>query len=206
MGANEAARHLGNFLQKINIPVILAENSFDNVRESRRNNLPTYRCNILKDNIWEEIDISSTGRLLALTPDSEINMLACKKFSKEFGENNVFRLVSKRESKMKDIEKPKHLLFDGQTDLFSLINIIRKNPEISQKANEGEDDFADWIEKNKKKIIPLFIKTQEEKIRVVTDNNYKVSKGETLIFILNKSEFEIEEEKEQQILQDKQNT
>lgn len=191
VGANEAARHLGNYLKQINIPVIFAESSYDNIREARRSGLPTYKCNVLKENIWEEVDITATGRLLALTPDSEINMLACKKLSKEFGEDNVYRLVSKRESSMKDIEKPKNLLFDGQTDLFSLINIIRKNPEVSVKTNEneGDKDFSEWMEKNKKKIIPLFIKTPEDTIRVVTNNDYKVNKGETLVYILNKAEY-----------------
>lgn len=183
VGANEPARFLAKYLLDRGISVLLIDTSHSNIVDARNQNLPVYEGSILKDNILEEMDFTFAGRLVALTSSSEINMLACKLFQVELGEDNVFRLISKRESEVKDLEKPKNLIFDGTIDFYNLLQTVRKNPKIKEKQFTSESEFEEFIEKNKKKIIPLFINNNQNEFKIFSGYNSEYSKGETLIYI-----------------------
>src|SRR5699024_10902629 len=77
VGANEPARFIARYLHSQGVYVLLVDTSNANITDARREGLRVYEGNILKDNIIEELDTGYTGRLIALTPNSEINMLAC---------------------------------------------------------------------------------------------------------------------------------
>jgi NhaP-type Na+/H+ or K+/H+ antiporter len=188
VGANEAARYLASYLQKNDVPVILVDTSHSNVADARNMRLTAYEGSILKENVTDEMDFSSTGRLVALTSSSEINMLACKIFQEEFGEENTYRLISRRENELKDLEKPKNLMFDGSIDYYNLLQTIRKKPKIKELEYGSEAEFEEFMIKNKKRIIPLFMKTANNYYKIYSGFNSDYSKGEKLIYIDDRTE------------------
>lgn len=193
VGANEASRFLASYLQKQSVPVILVDTSHSNITEARNMRLTAYEGSILKENVTEEMDFSITGRLVALTSSSEINMLACKLFQEEFGEENTYRLISRRENELKDLEKPKNLMFDGSIDYYNLLQTVRKKPQIKELEFSSEAEFEEFRLKNKNRIIPLFIKTANNYFKIYSGFNADYSKGEKLIYIDDRSENHEEE-------------
>ena len=182
VGANEPARFLAKYLQKKNIPVLLIDTSHANIVDARNQGLPVYEGSILKDNIMDEMDVTYIGKLIALTSSSEINMLACKLFHEEFGEENVYRLVSKRESELNEIEKPEGLLFNGSIDFYNLLQLVRKETEIKEQQFATKADYDEFIDNNRKKIIPLFI-LGEKNVIILSGYDVDFSKGDTLVYL-----------------------
>ncbi len=183
VGASETARKLAKFLKDNGIYILLADTSQENLYEARKMGLKVYHGNILRDNVKVELDLSSVGRILAMTPNSEINVLALKKYEPEFGRNNVFRIISMRESEIKDLPKPSHLLFGANANPLKIDAIFRSDIKFSSKVNTVESNFGDWISVNGNRIIPLFVKTSTGKFKIIGRDIPEIGRDETLIFI-----------------------
>lgn len=92
LGAHSWARSLALQLQQHGCAVLVADTNRNNVEAAERMGLPTYCGDVLTEHSHDEIDLSSMGRFLALTPNEEINTLACLHFSEEFGRSAVFQV------------------------------------------------------------------------------------------------------------------
>lgn len=183
IGANEAARFVAKYLQDNDVPVLLADTAHQNLIEAEKAGLPTYGGNLLKENLGEEVDLSDMGRLFAFTSNTEINVLACRKFVNEFGEESNFRLISRREVEVRDIDKPKNLLFNGAIDFINLVQLVRENPQILEEPINSLTDYEDFLEEKKNKIIPMFIKTTNGKLKVVSGYPLNIAKGDLLVYM-----------------------
>ncbi|MDN5212172.1 sodium:proton antiporter [Fulvivirgaceae bacterium BMA12] len=183
IGASEVARKIALYLKNQELEVILADTSRENLFEARKMGLKVFEGNILKDDIFYVIDLSSVGRVLAMTPNSEINILALKKFEPEFGKDNVFRVMSKRESEIKDLEKPNNSLFGAKADPFALEEIFGKEVDFLEKTNTADGNFQGWLNENWDKIIPLFIKTVVGNFKVIGRDIPEIGRDETLIYL-----------------------
>ena len=183
IGATEVARKIAAYLRSQGLYVILSDTSQENLFEARKLGLKVFEGNILKDDIFYVIDLSSVGRVLAMTPNSEINTLALKKFEPEFGKDNVFRVMSKRESEITDLERPGNLLFGARADPFTLDEIFKEKPRFLSKVNTVDSGFQDWLEINWNKIIPLFVKSPAGKFNFISRDMPLFGRDDTLIYL-----------------------
>lgn len=183
LGAHEAARYIAKNLVLHKIPILLADTSTTNLAESRAMGLPVIDGNILRDYAIEDLELSNFGKLFATTPNTEVNSLACKKFIKDFGEGSVFRLISKRELEITDLEKPKHLLFNGIADYNMLVQTIRKDPPFKEHQVNSVTELEEFLEKEKLNIIPICLKSGGNKIKVISGFDITVSSGDILLYI-----------------------
>ncbi len=183
IGANQVARKLAAFLKQHGVPVYLTDTNHANIVQARMENLPAYEGNVLKDDILEELDLSHMGRVIALTSNNEINMLACKRFMPEFGEDNTHRPVSEKELELRDLERPRNLLFDSKADLRSLESAFEKDQVFHELNFSNQGEFDEFMLKNKRKIIPLFIRHNNKKIRIFSGLSDEISKGDVLVFL-----------------------
>ena len=156
-GANENSRFLGRFLRNSGLEVILADTSKANIREAQRNGFQVYEGNILGDSVFEELDLTSIGKLMALTSSSEINALAMKYYGEEFGEDNVYRLISKKELEMKDVDIPKNALFLGEVDYLNLAQHLRQHESVMVDPCSDNEEYDKILKKNRSRIMPLFL-------------------------------------------------
>ena len=183
IGATEVARKIALYLKNQGLEVILADTSRENLFEARKLGLKVFEGNILKDDIFYVIDLSSVGRVLAMTPNSEINILALKKFEPEFGKDNVFRVMSRRESEIKDLEKPNNSLFGAKADPFALEEAFGKEVKFLEMTNTADGNFQDWLDENWARIIPLFIKTAMGNFKIIGRDVPEIGRDETLIYL-----------------------
>lgn len=191
VGANEVARKLALRLKQEGFFVLLADTSKPSVRETRKLDLPVYEGNVLSEEIFDDLDLSGIGKLAAITSNSGVNALACQWFSSELGENHVYRLVSKEESENLNLPLAKNVLFNSRTDFLSLSQLMRKNGEIAEKTFENEEEFTEFMESKKKRMIPLFLIKESGKLHIVTGYPLEGGKGDRLLFLKTKN-FEME--------------
>jgi NhaP-type Na+/H+ or K+/H+ antiporter len=187
VGANELSKKLASFLKKEGFYVLLADTAKHNVKEARKLNLPVYEGNVLSEEIFEEVDLSQIGKLMAVTSNSGLNTLAMNWFDSELGEQNTYRLVSKEEAENENIPLPKNVLFKSRLDYLSLNQLMRSNEDISEVKFYGEAEYEEFIEEKGKTIIPLFIIDADKKLHIISGYPHEVNKDDRLIFLKNKN-------------------
>ncbi|HUE72801.1 MAG TPA: cation:proton antiporter [Pirellulaceae bacterium] len=92
VGANRVARALAKALAGVGIRVLLVDSNYRLVRDSRLEGFDCQHTNILSEYALEHLDLGGMGRLLALTPNDEVNSLAAFHFRDVFGRKNVYQL------------------------------------------------------------------------------------------------------------------
>lgn len=181
-GANENARFLGSFLKERGVDLLLADTSKTNQKEAQRLGFEVYDGSILSDNVYEEIDLTNIGVLMAMTSSAEINNLALKYFDEEFGEHKVFRLLSKKEMEIKDINFPRNVLFGGRVDYLNLAQSVRHAEEVLVEDCPDLKSFEAICNKYQSDIIPLFLINGQD-VSVINKDLPLFTKGDQLAFI-----------------------
>ncbi|MFZ3152714.1 cation:proton antiporter [Pseudomonas sp.] len=102
VGANPVARALGKALQELGNRVLLSDSSWENISAARMEKLPTYFGNPTSQDAEIHLDLIGLGHLLALSPSSELNALACMHFRHDFPARRRFTLPSGAESRRSD--------------------------------------------------------------------------------------------------------
>ncbi len=182
-GANENARFIGDFLRNQGVTVLLADTSKTSIREAQNQGFEIYEGNILGDSVYDEMDLTRIGKLLAITSSAEVNNLALKYFESEFSEDHLFRITSKNELEMKDIDLPRNVVFNGKVDYLNLAQAVRKNEKMLVENCEDSEEYLELKKRNKGKIIPMFVLDEEGGISIITRDQPTFSKGDKLAYL-----------------------
>lgn len=91
-GAQPMHRKLASVLQSQGVPVVLVDTNYGHVTQANMAGQRAYCASILSDQFQDFADLSGIGRLLAMTANDEVNLLACKEFQHVFGKANVYQL------------------------------------------------------------------------------------------------------------------
>jgi NhaP-type Na+/H+ or K+/H+ antiporter len=175
VGASRVSRLIGHYLENNGRHVVLIDSNQSNIDKAKELGLEALNTNIYSDTLMDNIELSDVGYLMALTGSNDINKYAINKFSKQFGENGSFRLVSVDE--MRDSNNnPKEGLFSHTDDFTTLSNVVRKFPSIQEIELKDKEHYESLIElsNNDKEIIPLFIKNEDSEIKIISSYNKDV--------------------------------
>ncbi|MBO6879304.1 MULTISPECIES: cation:proton antiporter [Winogradskyella] len=187
VGASKVSRLLGHYLESNGRHVVLIDSNQSNIAKAKELDLEAINTNIYSDTLLDNIELNDVGYLMAMTGSSDINRYAISKFSKQFGENGSFRLVSPEE--MSDPKNnPKEGLFSHTDDYNNLTDVTRKYPSIQEIEIEDKSHYDSLIDiTNKDKdIIPLFIKDNEDELHILSSDSIEfedISKGCKLVYL-----------------------
>ena len=92
VGAHPLARALAQAVQREGLTVLLADTNWENLAAARLEGLPTYHGNVLSEEARDELELTGIGRLVALTPNQEVNALAAMHFIEFFGRSEVYQV------------------------------------------------------------------------------------------------------------------
>ena len=92
VGAGIVEQSVAKALDKSGIPVVIATTNRTDEYRARMDGIRTFYGNILDDDVDLELELSGIGRLLALTPNNEVNTLACQQFSDVFGGGETYQI------------------------------------------------------------------------------------------------------------------
>ncbi len=192
IGAAHWVRDLATLLQELKITVVLADSNWANVTAARRQGLRTCYTNVLTEGALEEIEIEldGVGRLLALTPNDEVNALATLHFADLFDRSQMFQLApeaSEREHRQRGI--PRHLrgrfLFREDATHAYLTRRFQQGAVIKRTRLTEEFDLEAFHAQYGDSAIPLFAIRESGVVVVVTVLDPPVLKdGHTLISIV----------------------
>jgi NhaP-type Na+/H+ or K+/H+ antiporter len=186
VGAHAAAQAIGDAVQQAGYPVLLADSNRWNIRSARMAGLRTTEVNILQDDAADRLDLGGIGRLLALTPNDEVNSLAAIGFSDLFGRANVYQLTPWRRAERNEDPVP-HLrsryLFDQDLTYTRLMERIENGDQVKLTKLTKEFDYHQFQQLHPD-AVPMFVSQGNRLIVCDAEQKPDLRPGQTLIALV----------------------
>jgi NhaP-type Na+/H+ or K+/H+ antiporter len=186
VGAHAAAQAIGDAVQQAGYPVLLVDSNRWNIRSARMAGLRTMEANILQDDAADRLDLGGIGRLLALTPNDEVNSLAAIGFSELFGRANVYQLTPWRRAERNEEPVP-HLrsryLFDEDLTYTRLTQRIEKGDQVKVTKLTKEFDYTQFRQLHPD-AVPMFVSQNNRLIICDAEQKLDLRPGQTLIALV----------------------
>ena len=169
VGASKLPRLLGHYLVNNGRHVVLIDSNQNNIDKANELGLDALNSNIYSDTLSDNIELNDVGYIMAMTGNSDINAYVIEKFSKEFGENGSYRLVTSDEMNFPE-KSPVEGLFSPTDDYINLMEVTRKYPAIQEIDIDDAAHYESLIEmaSKDKYTIPLFIKDDEGELHIIS--------------------------------------
>ena len=205
IGAQGWVRRVARSLQELGVRVLLIDANARNVRLAKRAGLPAQRANILAEGVIDDLELSGIGRLLAVTPNDEVNALAALHFGEVFESDEVYQLPMRADGpKSPATEIPRHLrgrpLFATDATFTALderlnagagVHVVRLTEGRTFAALADEADVAEQT------LTPLFL-VRGEKVRVYAeDADIAPQPGDALIVLADRAPADVWTEAEE---------
>ena len=199
-GAGPLARQVGKALHEAKVEILLVDLNYGNIQKARLEGLPTLVANVLSPQVHEAIELTGIGRLLALTPNNEVNSLACVQYGRHFGRSNAFQLSSESERKKRKAEEKGEAgdkrsdvtgdvrgrpAFEGGPTFDRLESMIEEGAIVRRTKITREFTFNDWRQRHddgESPAVLLFMSDDGGSINVIAaDSRVSPKAGQTII-------------------------
>jgi NhaP-type Na+/H+ or K+/H+ antiporter len=187
LGAHPLGRAIGKALAEKEIKVLMIDSNYNNIRAARMEGLPAFQGSILSEFILEEIDLSGIGKLLAITPNKEVNSLATIYFSKIFGSNEVYQLSVEEDEQTKGKKVSQDLrgriLFGTDFTYNYLVRRFHNDQQLKSTNITEKFDYNSFLQQySGDVVIPFFVIDQNKNLTIYTNENKpKAEKGNVVI-------------------------
>jgi hypothetical protein len=189
IGAHRWARTLAGALQAEGIKVLLIDTNRGNISAARLEGLPAHCASVLSEYIVEEVELGGLGRLMALTPNDEVNALATLHFIETFGRAEVYQLSPKESAhKRRETVSPPlrgRLLFAEGMTYARLNERFRAGATVKSTKLTDKFGYSDFQALYGGQALPLFLIDELDELIIFTDDNGPVPRpGHTLISLI----------------------
>jgi len=192
-GTPEWAIDAGKILQEEGFQVLFVDTSHRGVSRARMKGVPTCLANILSEFVEEEVELDGLGKLLAVTPNDEVNSLAVLEFRHVFGQQNVFRLRPEDESspggerRGASAEHRGKSLFQSNPTSSELVGLMLRGGQVKRSNLTDEFTFADLRAQYAVALIPLFTIKESGRLIVSTEEGGDPQPGDTVLVLVDPS-------------------
>jgi hypothetical protein len=189
-GASSWVRQVAAMLRDEGYEVALVDSNWGNIVQARSDGCRTQYGSIISEDLLYDLQLEGIGRLMALTPNDEVNSLASLHFVDIFGRREVYQLPPPMATqKSRQNEMPLHLrgryLFDKTATYDYIEARMRSGAVVKKNSMTDEFDFGTFMDKYGEKAIPLFVITESRQLRIFTvDSQPPVEPGCKLISIV----------------------
>ncbi|HEY1192160.1 MAG TPA: cation:proton antiporter [Gemmata sp.] len=184
VGAAEWVRRLAKALSDAGAVVTLVDTDWTNIRAARMMGLTTVYGSILSERVLEDIDTSKLRRLIAATPNDELNALACQRFVEVFGRDEVYHLPAGRETGRLVTVAPEQRGREFLGPECTFTEVARRAGaavEVRATTLSAEFGFAQWTERNGSAALPLVLVRSDRTIALFTASALRPVAGDTVI-------------------------
>ncbi|SFP39193.1 sodium/proton antiporter, CPA1 family [Nitrosomonas cryotolerans] len=162
IGANAFSIALAKELNNLEIRCVLADPSWDSVREARMAGLETYYGNPVSDHADLHLDLSGIRGVLALSRLRYINVIAAVHFRADFGADKIFSVAALADKNQADQHKASssylgRRLFRDDYTYLDLVGMVAKGQRIKRTTLTEEFDWQTYCEKYAATRLPLFL-------------------------------------------------
>ena len=151
---------------------MLVDTNFTNIAEARMAGLPADCSSILSEHVRDELDLSGIGRLLAMTFNDEVNTMAVREFTHQFGRANVYQLASPSQSSGKRVLIAEHLrgrkLFGDQWHHDELALRLASGSVVKKTQLTESFTYDDFLQRYGPTAILLFVIDEDKRLLVRT--------------------------------------
>ncbi|WP_372965072.1 cation:proton antiporter [Marinobacter sp.] len=173
LGANPIARLIGQSLKKHDIPIVLSDTNWENVRQARMENLPVYFGNPASEHAATHMDLNGIGNLLILSPYKQMNSLATYHFMDWFGDDSVFGLMEgdqDQKARLQTASKVQNTrgVFDG-VSYAKLASLVSQGYSVKTTQLSEEFSYEQFLEQYQQQALVLFVIDSKEHIYPVKD-------------------------------------
>lgn len=186
VGGQNWALHLSKILQQFGFQVHIIDTNYKHITKAQSMDIKATHTNILAENVFDEVSLDGIGKLMALTPNAEVNTMATLRFASLLGRDQVYQLSTEHKhafskKKMSDQLKGRILFSLGMTYEF-ISNEIANGALFRAKKIENADPST--INLQKVFEIPLLAIDNSGTLKVfATDNAPVLKNGESLIYL-----------------------
>jgi NhaP-type Na+/H+ or K+/H+ antiporter len=188
--AHPGARAIASAVKAAGFPVLLVDNNRANVNSARMEDLPTAYASVLSENALDAAEEGGLGRLLAMTADDDVNVLATLHFRELFGRAEVYQLPPRAGNNPRVAGAPSHLrgrnLFAPGATYEALDQRFAEGQVVKATKLSQEFDYGAFRERYGEDALPLFVVTESGSLVVCTaDKKPSPKPGQTLISLVN---------------------
>jgi NhaP-type Na+/H+ or K+/H+ antiporter len=161
IGADAVARSIAKAIQEHKISVLLADQNWENIKQAKMEGLATYWGNPASEHAERHLNLIGIGRLLALSPNRELNALTAQQYRMEFGPNNIFRIRNRRLENQPPEDKvvskwSGRRLFEEGTTHEALAGMLRSGGELKTTPLTDKFSLENYLDRRRRQRIPLF--------------------------------------------------
>ncbi|MCG8326667.1 MAG: cation:proton antiporter [Chitinophagales bacterium] len=187
VGANGAARIIGQYLKDNDRHVVLVDNNAGSIQKAQDDGLEAFLVNIYTEDLAEQFELLDMGYMIAMTSSVDVNQYVMRRYQKIFGENGAFRLITPDELKTNTTDLPPQGIFSLHDDFLNLNEIARDYPQIHEIEIKTVATLKHLIQHIAKQnnSAPLFVKTNSGPIEIIPHDlsSLKVEEGFKLVYL-----------------------
>ncbi len=160
VGAHEWGREIAQALAKAGIAVLLIDRNRVNASAARMMGLTVQIGDALDEHLIEELNISPYARLIALTPNDELNSLICLRFTEEFGRNEVYQLPFSLDRGAKAGVSLDHRgrFFPSDRHTYSVLDaLFEQGYRVKVNKITEQFDLPKLVASYEGEVVPLFV-------------------------------------------------
>jgi len=187
IGAGQFARALAEALARLGIKAVLVDSNRLSIGEARLAGLTAIHGSALDETVLEELPLGGLGRVLALTPNDEVNSLAVLHYAELFGRRNSYQLAPRRggQTEGASTDLRGRTLFGGEVTFGHLAKLLREGYEVRSTNLSATFDLDAWREHHGPLAVPLFRLDAEERLHAFTDEaEVGAAAGERLLALV----------------------
>jgi NhaP-type Na+/H+ or K+/H+ antiporter len=173
VGAHTWARAIARAIRESGYRVLIVDTNYANIQQARMDGLPVFFGSVLSNYTADQLDLTGIGRLLALTPNDEVNALATLKYARLFGSRETYQLAPRKDddksrSQTVSAELSGRILFGSDLTFRYLDTRWRLGATIKTTKLSPEFDEEEFRETYNQKAVPLFVITAQRELKVYT--------------------------------------
>jgi CPA1 family monovalent cation:H+ antiporter len=188
IGANSVARSIAIMLKSLGFNCLLTDSHWPNIRDARMDGLNVYYGHPISDDADQRLDLVGMGRMIALSQNDHLNVLAVQRYQTEFGKDNCYTLMPNGQR----ANSEKHgiasawrgrILFGKDVNYRSLLELFNQGGKLHKTRLSDDFDFKDFQQKHQSdKVILLFaLNSKNEMLIFQQEITFTPANGWTLI-------------------------
>ncbi|GHD40404.1 NhaP-type Na+/H+ or K+/H+ antiporter [Marinobacter persicus] len=171
LGANPVARLIAEALQKHDVPVMLTDTNWENVRQARMKNMPVYFGNPVSEHAATHMDLTGIGNVLILSPYKQLNSLATYHFLDWFGDGSVFSLSEGDQDQRARLQTAGKIqrtrgLF-SEASYAKLASLVSQGYTVKTTHLREEFGYQQFLDQYQNQPLVLFVMDSRKHIRPV---------------------------------------